>query len=140
VAKRGPIIIVEDDADDEAIFTDILKELDIRNKIIWFGNSGDAFEYLKKTSEQPFLIFSDVNLPGESGVEFKRRIDSDNQLRQKSIPFIFYSTSTNPHIVKEAYTQMTVQGFFKKGNNYQEIKNDIRVIFDYWQICKHPNT
>ena len=33
MAKRGPIIIVEDDADDEAIFTDILKELDIRNKL-----------------------------------------------------------------------------------------------------------
>jgi len=81
--------MVEDDADDEAIFTEILEELEIPNKIICFHNSSDAFDYLKKTTEQPFIIFSDVNLPGENGIEFKRRIDADKQLRQKSIPFVF---------------------------------------------------
>ena len=135
----GPIIIVEDDADDEAIFIDILKDLNIPNRILWFSNSRDAFDYLKNTTEQPFIIFSDVNLPGENGIEFKRRIDNDKQLREKSIPFVFYSTSTDRSIVNEAYTKMTVQGFFKKGNSYEEIKRDIRLIFGYWSICKHPN-
>lgn len=137
--NNGPVILVEDDADDEAIFSDILKELGISNDIVWFGNSTDAFKYLKETTEQPFIIFSDVNLPGENGIEFKRRIDNDKQLRQKSIPFVFYSTAAGQNIVNEAYTQITVQGFFKKGNSYQEIKNDVHLIFGYWQICKHPN-
>jgi len=139
MARNGPIIIVEDDADDEAVFTDILKELHVPNKVIWFGNSRDAFNYLKTTHEKPFMIFSDVNLPGENGIEFKRRIDHDKQFREKSIPFVFYSTSVDKQAVNEAYTKMTVQGFFKKGNSYDEIKNHIRLIFDYWQICKHPN-
>jgi CheY-like chemotaxis protein len=139
MARTGPIIIVEDDADDEAVFTDILKELNVANKIIWFGNSRDAFSYLKTTSDKPFIIISDVNLPGENGIEFKKRIDQDKQLREKSIPFIFYSTSVDKRAVKDAYTKMTVQGFFKKGNSYNEIKDHIRLIFDYWQICQHPN-
>jgi CheY-like chemotaxis protein len=139
MARTGPIIIVEDDADDEAVFSDILKELEVPNKIIWFGNSGDAFDYLKTTSDRPFLIFSDVNLPGENGIEFKRRIDQDKQLREKSIPFVFYSTSIDKWAVTEAYTKMTVQGFFKKGSSYEEIKTHIGLIFDYWQICQHPN-
>jgi response regulator RpfG family c-di-GMP phosphodiesterase len=131
---------VEDDADDESIFNEILKELNISNKIKWFGNSDDALHYLKTTTEQPFIIFSDVNLPGENGVEFKRQIDRNRQLRKKSIPFVFYSTVLDQRIVDEVYTKMTVQGFFKKGNSYEEIKNNIKLIFDYWKICKHPNT
>jgi response regulator RpfG family c-di-GMP phosphodiesterase len=113
--------------------------LNIPNRVIWFGSAKDAFNYLKETIEQPFIIFSDVNLPGENGIEFKRRIDNDKGLREKSIPFVIYSTSADRRIVNEAYIQLTVQGFFKKGNSYQEIKNHVRIIFEYWQICKHPN-
>jgi CheY-like chemotaxis protein len=140
MATAGPIIIVEDDADDEAIFNEILEELEISNSIIWFGNSDDALNYLKTTTDQPFIIFADVNLPGQDGVEFKRHIDSNEQLRKKSIPFVFYSTSVDQRAVNEAYTKMTVQGFFKKGDSYEEIRRQLETIFDYWLICKHPNT
>jgi two-component SAPR family response regulator len=140
MANPGPVIIVEDDADDEAIFYEILKELNISNNIKWFGNSDDAMHYLKTTTDQPFIIFSDVNLPGDNGIEFKKQIDSDKRLRKKSIPFVFYSTAVDQRIINEVYTQMTVQGFFKKGNSYKDIRNNIKLIFDYWQICKHPNT
>ena len=139
MAKEGPIIILEDDADDESLLEDILRDLKITNKLIWFNKADDAFHYLKNTSEQPFIIFSDVNLPQQNGIEFKRQIDADKELRKKSIPFIFYSTSADQRAVNEAYTKMTVQGFFKKGDSLEEIKSDIKVIFDYWQKCKHPN-
>jgi CheY-like chemotaxis protein len=138
--KQGPIIIVEDDAEDADIFQDILIELDVKNKMIWFTNSNDAFFYLKATTDQPFIIFCDVNLPVINGIEFKRQVDSDAELRRKSIPFVFYSTSVSQATVNEAYTQMTVQGFFQKKNTYAEVKGDIKLILNYWKDCKHPNT
>lgn len=131
--------MVEDDADDKEVFEGILSDLKIQNKLIWFNKSDAAFTYLKTTSDRPFIIFSDVNLPLESGIEFKRRIDADPQLRQKSIPFVFYSTSVNQQAVNEAYTKMTVQGFFQKGSSYDEIKGHVKLILDYWMICRHPN-
>jgi len=140
MAKEGPIVIIDDDVEDRDIFKDALEELNITNKIIWFINADHALDYLKTTKEQPFIIFSDVNLPAQSGIEFKRKIDEDEQLRKKSIPFIFYSTFIDQKVINEAYTKMTVQGFFKKGSNYSEVKNEIRMIFDYWNVCKHPNT
>lgn len=140
MAKNGPIIIIEDDDEDKEIFQEALEELSISNKIIWFTDAKRALDYLKTTNDQPFIIFSDVNLPAQSGIEFKKKIDGDKQLRKKSIPFIFYSTFVSTEIVNEAYTKMTVQGFFKKGSSYNEIKSDIKVIVDYWQVCKHPNT
>ena len=139
MSKRGPIVIIEDDEDDKDIFSRILQELNITNKLVWFTRCEDAFTFLKTTSEQPYIIFSDVNLPKESGIEFKKRIDEDQQLREKSIPFVFYSTSVNQKTVNKAYTEMTVQGFFQKGHNLDEMKEQIKIINDYWANCKHPN-
>lgn len=138
--KSGPIIVVEDDIDDEEIFETALRELQCSNKIIWFDNCDDAWGYLKATTDAPFIIFSDINLPRQSGIEFKRQIDKDEQLRKKSIPFVFYSTSVNQDTVNKAYMEMTVQGFFQKSNKYDEMKQIIKMILDYWRVCKHPNT
>ena len=138
--KTGPIILIDDDSDDKEVFQDILKDLKVSNPIIWFQNCDDAFSYLKTTSEQPFIIFCDLNLPGISGIECKRQIDDNEELRKKSIPFVFCSTTADQKTVNEAYTKMTVQGFFQKKNTYSELKETIRLIVAYWEECKHPNT
>jgi len=137
----GPIILVEDDEDDVAIFSEVLKELDIPNRLISFNKPADAYHFLDKNNEeQPFIIISDVNLPGMSGLEFKNKLDHNDHLKKKSIPFVFYSTSAEKKYVNEAYLQLTVQGFFLKGHSIKEIKNQLRIIFEYWKICRHPNS
>ena len=138
--KSGPLILIDDDADDKAIFEDVLKDLGINNQLLWFDNCKDAFEYLANTADQPFVIICDVNMPMQSGIEFKRQIDANEHLRRKSIPFIFYSTSADQDTVSKAYTELTVQGFFQKKNDYAEIREDVKLILNYWKHCKHPNT
>jgi len=137
--QSGPIVIIEDDSDDEEIMEDVIRELNITNKLVYFNNTTDAFHYLKTTGDQPFIIFCDINIPEQTGIEFKKQIDEHKELRKKSIPFVFYSTSVSKEEVNAAYTQMTVQGYFKKENSYEEIRKLISVIFNYWQLCKHPN-
>jgi CheY-like chemotaxis protein len=137
--KSGPIILVEDDEDDKLIFEEIVKELGVTNRIIWLNNTLDAFDFLKSTHKKPFLIMCDINMPIQNGIEFKFQIDNDPDLRTKSIPFIFYSTSVPQEAVDIAYKEMTVQGFFQKGAEYQEIKKNLKIIIDYWSCCKHPN-
>ena len=138
--KTGPIILIDDDGDDKDVFQDILKDLKVSNPLIWFQNCDDAFSYLKTTSDQPFIIFCDLNLPGLTGIECKRQIDDDKELRKKSIPFVFCSTTVDQKTVNEAYTKMTVQGFFQKKNTYNDLRDTIKVIVAYWEECKHPNS
>jgi response regulator of citrate/malate metabolism len=45
--KHGPVILIEDDADDKDVFQDILKDLKVFNPVIWFKNCDEAFSYLK---------------------------------------------------------------------------------------------
>ena len=136
----GPIILIDDDADDKDVFIDILKDIQVPNPVIWFQNCDDAFTYLENTTEQPYLIFCDLNLPGLPGIECKRKIDEHKELRKKSIPFVFCSTTTDQKTVNEAYTQMTVQGFFQKPNSYNEYKELVKLTMDYWDKCRHPNS
>ncbi|MBK6266175.1 response regulator [Marivirga sp. S37H4] len=140
MSKSGPIVIIEDDEDDKEIFESIVRELGIQNEIKWFVETESAFDFLKTTDEKVFLIFSDINLPGKNGIQFKYDIDADPELRKKSIPFVFLSTYASQKDVEEAYIKVTVQGFFIKGTDYGEIKKMLQHIFEYWKNSKHPNS
>jgi CheY-like chemotaxis protein len=136
--KHGPIIIIEDDMDDRFTLEEALKEANVSNELVFFDNGPDAYEYLKTSSRQPFIILCDVNLPRQNGIEFKRELDNDPVMRAMSIPFIFYTTFVSQYAVNEAYKNMTVQGFFQKNNTHKELKDVIRIIIDYWRICRQP--
>lgn len=140
MAKSGPILIIEDDPDDQDLIRDVLQELNINNKVLFFDKSPDAIAYLKASPEQPFIILSDINLPEQNGVEFKRQLDLDPQLRSKSVPFVFFSTSVNKETIDIAYKELTIQGYFQKTNSYEELRETIKLILDYWRVCKHPNS
>jgi two-component SAPR family response regulator len=139
MSSSGTIIIIEDDTDDKEIFESILGELDIDNKVEWFEETKSAFNFLKTTKENIFMIFSDINLPGDTGIEFKRDIDADTELRKRGIPFVFLSTQPSQNDINEAYPKMNVQGFFKKANTYNDMKAMLKYIFAYWKFSMHPN-
>jgi CheY-like chemotaxis protein len=103
----------------------------------YFPNAKDALDHLKKNAEEIFLIISDMNMPKMNGMEFKKAIDRDNYLRQKSIPFIFASSAPNRTEVLEAY-QYRVQGFFKKPDTAEEQAKMLEKIIQYWISCIHP--
>ena len=136
--QRGPILLVEDDKDDFELFKNVLKDLDIKHKLIWFENPIEAFNYLLKQEELPFIIFSDINMHLENGIEFKTKIDNHRELRKKAIPFVFYTTTSDQESIKRAYTEMAIQGFFQKAGDYNEMKKKLKIIIDYWECCQHP--
>ena len=135
----GPIIVVEDDLDDQNLMEEAIRESMENARIIFFADAKEALAYLASTKDNPFVIFCDINLPKLNGIEFKRKIDSEPYLRKKSIPFVFFSTAVSQAQVNEAYLTMTVQGFFQKSSSYQEYKNIVKLILNYWELCRHPN-
>jgi len=138
MAKYGPILIVEDDEDDQHVYSDVIRSFNKKNEIIFFGEGQLLLDYLNTTHQQPFIIICDVNLPEMSGLEVRRQINESEFLRRKSIPFIFFSTSENITTVRQAY-DMTVQGYFVKSPLYDEIVQQLKLIIDYWIACRHPN-
>ena len=136
--KTGPIVIIEDDVDDQDILTNIFKELNYNNKLIFFGDSLLALEYLTITDTEPFIVLSDINMPKLNGMELREKIHNNEDLRMKSIPYIFFSTIAEQKHVIEAYSK-SIQGFFVKPGNYDKLKKVIVKIVEYWQECESPN-
>jgi CheY-like chemotaxis protein len=129
--RNNPIIIIDDDEDDRDIFNIAFRSLNVQNKIIIFGDSTEAFEYLKKTDEQIFFILCDINMPKLNGLELRQKINENESLRLKAIPFLFLSTSGDDHVVNTAFG-LNIQGFFKKPSNIEHLKIILSSIITYW--------
>jgi len=135
--KTGAIIIIEDDIGDQIILEEIFEELNYKNQLIFFKDSEEALEFLQNTKIEPFLVLSDINMPKLNGMELREKIHNNEDLRRKSIPYLFFSTSAEQQHVVEAYSR-SIQGFFVKSNDYEKIKNTIVKIVEYWQECESP--
>lgn len=136
--KTGPIIIVEDDRDDQFILEDIFEELGYNNELIFFDDGEEALQFLQDTDIEPFLLLSDINMPKLNGLELREKIYYHEDIRLKTIPLLFLTTSANHNYLMDAYSR-SIQGFFIKPSNYEEIKNLIIKIIEYWKVCESPN-
>ena len=135
--KSGPIIVIDDDLEDQQILDEIFKNLDVPNKIIFFSDGDDALQYLISTEDQPFLILSDINMPRMDGFEVRNRIWKNEKLKTRFIPYLFFTTSVDKKAVYDAYN-LSVQGFFIKPTTMVEMQNALKKIIDYWQECYSP--
>ena len=136
--KSGPIIIIEDDIEDQEILIDVFKDLDYKNEIIFFDEGQKALEYLVETKIERFIIFSDINMPKLNGMELREKVHENEDLRIKSNPYLFFTTSAEQKHVIDAYSK-SIQGFFIKPSNIAEIKETIKCIVEYWRKCVSPN-
>lgn len=136
--KTGPIIVIEDDLGDQELLNTVFNELNFMNEIIFFEDSIKALDYLTDSDLEPFIILSDMNMPKLNGIELREKIHTNENLRLKCIPYLFFSTSAEQKYVVEAYSK-SVQGFFVKPTSYDKLLSTIKIIVEYWQECESPN-
>ena len=136
--KNGPVVVIEDDEDDQEMLAEIFKRLNYDNEIVFFIDGNAALDYLNKTEIIPFLILSDINMPKINGFQLREKVQTNLLLHVKCIPYLFFTTSATKSTVIDAYA-MAVQGFFVKPSSYEKLENTIKKIMDYWKECIAPN-
>jgi CheY-like chemotaxis protein len=137
--KDGPIIVIEDDLDDQYILQEIFANLGYKNQISYFIDGNAALDYLNLTDVQPFLILSDINMPKINGFELRNKVFTNSQLQEKCIPYLFFTTGANKKAVRDAYA-LSVQGFFLKPSTIPQLQETVRKIIEYWKECIAPNS
>jgi CheY-like chemotaxis protein len=138
VNKNGPIVIIEDDVDDQEFLSDIFTKLNYPNKVIFFTDGQEALDHIETTDDLPFLILSDINMPKLNGFALREKLKTDSKLSSKCIPYLFFSTAVNQKAVINAYSQ-SVQGFFVKPDSLSELEKTVSAIMEYWRRCAAPN-
>jgi CheY-like chemotaxis protein len=137
--KRGPIVIIEDDEDDRHLLKEAFRKLGYSNELAFFKDGDTALAYLQDDRIYPFIILSDVNMPRLNGFELRKMVHTNNGLSEKCIPYLFFSTSVSKKAVQDAYT-LSVQGFFLKPTNFNELVEIVDRIVKYWMVCYSPNS
>lgn len=108
--KNGPVIVIEDDSDDQYLLNKVFEKINYTNEVLFFPDGQSALDFLNKEDITPFLILSDINMPKLNGFALRDKIRTDAKLQVKCIPYLFFSTASNQKTVVDAYS-LSVQGF-----------------------------
>ena len=135
--NTSPIYIVDDDTEDEDLIKEAFDQLGIKNELKFFRSAESILTELKKDIKIPFIIISDVNLPKMDGFELREKILEQSSVKDKTVPFIFWSTTASAAQIKKAY-ELSAHGFFIKGRNYTELKKQILEMVSYWSDSLAP--
>ena len=138
IKLKGKIVLVDDDNYERDLLESALKKRGWNARVEYFDNAEDALDHLKQNGEEIFLIISDMNMPKINGMDFKKAIDSDSKLREKSIPFIFATSTAVRSEITEAFAYR-VQGYFRKPSTREEQADMLDIIIKYWIVSSHPN-
>lgn len=135
--NMNAIYIVDDDKEDQEIIKEAFNELGLTNELKFFLRGEDVLKELKNNKEIPFIIISDVNLPKMDGFQLREKILKEAEITDKTIPFIFWSTTASEAQIKKAY-DLSAHGFFLKGRTYKELKEELQEIVKYWSKSLAP--
>ncbi|MBL7696943.1 MAG: response regulator [Chitinophagaceae bacterium] len=135
--NTNPIYIVGDDKDDEDLVEEAIRELGYQNELKFFHSGDEILNELKSNDTVPFIILSDINLPRIDGFKLREKILTESPIANKSVPFIFWSTTASNAQVKKAY-DLSAQGFFLKGASFNHLKEELDEIIKYWSNALTP--
>jgi DNA-binding NtrC family response regulator len=93
--------LVDDDVDDQEIFSMAVSEVDKSIKCVCANNCVEALEKIESDpSFSPHCIFIDINMPKLNGIDCLKAIQKIDRLSH--VPKYMYSTSADPHIIEES--------------------------------------
>ncbi|KAA2239784.1 response regulator [Chitinophaga agrisoli] len=123
---KTTFLLVDDDADDTALFEEVLEQVDPSIGFRVATNGQEALEMLRSDSEAlPDIIFLDLNMPRMDGRQCLAELQQDDRLKQ--IPVIMYTTSSQPRDITQAL-QNGALCYITKPANLRDLEEIISVI------------
>ena len=134
---QRPLLLVEDNTDDEALTLRALGRNRIELPVIIARDGVEALDWLlatglhaaRDTSIQPALILMDLKLPRIDGLEVLRRIRAD--ARTRLLPVVVLTTSREQRDIRAAYAA-GANGYVRKPVDFDKFTEALGLIGRYW--------
>ena len=138
-ATDKAILLVEDNADDEALAIRALKKNNILNEVIVARDGAEALDYLFGTgtyagrdlSAPPQVVLLDLKLPKISGLEVLKRIREDE--RTSLQPVVILTSSTEEQDLAASYG-LRANSYIRKPVDFSQFSEAVRQIGLYWLV------
>jgi two-component system response regulator len=143
MATERPILLVEDNPDDEALTLRAFSKNRIPNPVVVARDGVEALDYLFCTGPQlerdrnvmPALILLDLKLPRVDGLEVLRRVRAD--ARTCLLPVVILTTSREQQDIYEAYS-LGANSYIRKPVDFERFIHAIGQLALYWLSLNEP--
>jgi two-component system response regulator len=134
-----PVLLVEDNPDDEALTIRALRKNSILNEVIVARDGAEALEFLfpagGSTVSLPGIILLDLNLPKVSGLEVLGRIQADE--RTRIIPVVVLTSSKLEEDIPASY-RSGANAYVKKPIRFADFAEAVRTLGMFWVLLNEP--
>jgi len=129
----SPILIVDDDADDRHLVTMVLQAIGVAQPVLAIDSVDTAMVRLAQ-GIRPKLIISDINMPGENGIAFKRRLQYLQTPGAPDIPFVFLTTVSSKATIDAVQAAVGAVPVYEKPSSLPELRELLISILQYWHL------
>jgi two-component system response regulator len=134
-----PILLVEDNPDDEELTLRALKKNNILNEVVVARDGAEALDYLFGTgayegrdlSILPQVVLLDLNLPRIGGLDVLRRIRED--LRTKLLAVVILTSSKEEEDIIRSLS-LGANSFVRKPVEFDEFTAAVKTLGLFWLL------
>jgi two-component system, response regulator len=136
-----PILLVEDNPDDEALTLRAIKKSNISDEVVVARDGAEALEYLfprdggSRDALAPALILLDLNLPKVGGLEVLRRMQAD--ARTQLIPVVVLTSSKLDEDIQDSY-RSGANAYVRKPVKFADFADAVRAVGVFWLLFNEP--
>ena len=143
MATDRPILLVEDNPDDEALTLRAFAKNKIANPVVVARDGVEALDYLfgtgihagRDVAAKPSVVLLDLKLPRIDGLEVLRRIRAENQTRL--LPVVILTTSKEQRDIYEAYS-LGANSYIRKPVDFEKFIHAVGQLALYWLSLNEP--
>lgn len=138
------ILLVEDNARDEALTLRALKKNNIANEIVVTRDGVEALDYLFGTGAykdrdmtvMPKLILLDLKLPKVDGLQVLQRIREDARTRR--LPVVIFTSSSEQEDMVKSY-DLGANSYVRKPIGFDDFLEAIKRLGLYWLVVNESS-
>ncbi len=138
-----PILLVEDNKDDELLMIRAFKKNGIVNEVIVARDGVEALDYLfgegshagRDLSTQPQVVLLDLNLPRIGGLDVLRRIRSDERTKFQAV--VVLTSSKEEEDILRSYS-LGANSYVRKPVDFLEFGNAVKALGLFWLLLHEP--
>ncbi len=142
VDKNKPILLVEDNPDDEALTLRAFGKNRISNKVVVARDGVEALDYLFATGSHagrdpalPAVILLDLKLPRIDGLEVLRRVRAEP--RTSLLPVVILTTSKEQQDILDGY-RLGANSYIRKPVDFEKFIHAVGQLGLYWLVLNEP--
>jgi len=135
VISPRPILLVEDNPDDERLIIRALRRGRVANSIQVARDGEEALEAIFSVEVLPSVVLLDIKLPKIDGLEVLQRIRAND--RTRLLPIVVLTSSNEQRDIIESYS-LGANSYVQKPVDFDRFNEAVAQLGLYWALINQP--